>query len=160
MNDERRATSHASRFFHHFRRDAMTPPRVLETCIYATDLDAAERFYHGVLGLEILSRMPGRQVFFRCGDAVFLVFNPDATSSAEGRIGDAIIPRHGASGAGHVAFAATEEELATWTTRLGDAGIDVESVVEWPRGGRSIYFRDPAGNSVELAMPSIWGISA
>ncbi|MGN6582964.1 MAG: glyoxalase/bleomycin resistance/extradiol dioxygenase family protein, partial [Rhizobiaceae bacterium] len=25
-------------------------------------------------------------------------------------------------------------------------------------GGRSIYFRDPAGNSIEFAEPRIWGL--
>jgi len=47
--------------------------RVLEACLYATDLDAAERFYVDVLGLERYSGMPGRHVFFRCGAGMFLV---------------------------------------------------------------------------------------
>jgi catechol 2,3-dioxygenase-like lactoylglutathione lyase family enzyme len=136
----------------------MTPSRVLETCIYVDDLDAAERFYHDVLGLEVLSRMPGRQVFFVCGDAVFLVFDRSATSAVEGVVNGARIPRHGTTGAGHVAFAATDEEITAWRRRLAEAGVAIESEVRWPRGGRSIYFRDPAGNSVELAMPEIWGL--
>ncbi|MEJ2147783.1 MAG: VOC family protein, partial [Acidobacteriota bacterium] len=53
--------------------------QVLETCLYARDLEAAEQFYAGVLGLQPFSRNPGRHVFFRCGDAVFLVFNPEVT---------------------------------------------------------------------------------
>ena len=136
----------------------MTPSRVLETCIYADDLEAAERFYHGVLGLEVYSRMPGRQVFFRCGEAMFLVFDPRVTGGAESVINGARIPRHGTSGDGHVAFAVSESELDAWRAKLGDAGVAIESEVTWPSGGRSIYFRDPAGNSVELAMPSIWGL--
>ena len=35
--------------------------------------------------------------------------------------------------------------------------LDVEMEVEWPEGGRSLYVRDPAGNSVELAPPTLWG---
>jgi catechol 2,3-dioxygenase-like lactoylglutathione lyase family enzyme len=136
----------------------MTPSRLLETCIYADDLEAAESFYHGLLGLEVYSRMPGRQVFFQCGDAMFLVFNPAMTTGPESRINGAIIPRHGTSGAGHVAFAASEGELDEWRIKLDASGIAIESEVTWPSGGRSIYFRDPAGNSVELAMPSIWGL--
>ena len=59
--------------------------RVLEACLYATDLDAAERFYVDVLGLERYSGMPGRHVFFRCGAGMFLVFNPARTSSEPSR---------------------------------------------------------------------------
>jgi catechol 2,3-dioxygenase-like lactoylglutathione lyase family enzyme len=139
------------------RRPTMSPSRVLETCLYALDLDEAERFYHDVLGLEVYSRMPGRQIFFKCGDGMFLVFNPEATAAVEGRVNGAIIPRHGTSGQGHVAFAVGESEIEYWRSRLGDAGVGVESEVIWPSGGRSIYFRDPAGNSIELAVPSIWG---
>ena len=36
--------------------------------------------------------------------------------------------------------------------------VSIEAEVEWPNGGFSIYLRDPAGNSVELATPSIWGL--
>ena len=38
---------------------------VLETCLYASDLAAAERFYGGALGLQVFAREEGRHVFFR-----------------------------------------------------------------------------------------------
>jgi catechol 2,3-dioxygenase-like lactoylglutathione lyase family enzyme len=57
-----------------------------------------------------------------------------------------------------VAFAVAEAELPAWRERLGAAGVEVEAEIEWPRGGRSLYVRDPAGNSVELATPRIWGL--
>src|SRR5438105_1039171 len=60
---------------------AVKPLNILETCVYARDLEAAERFYTTVLGLEVIARMPGRHVFFRCGRGVFLVFNPDKTET-------------------------------------------------------------------------------
>ena len=125
---------------------------VLETCVYATDLDAAERFYADAIGLPAFARAAGRHVFFRCGAGVFLVFNPDATTSGAG------VPAHGAHGAGHVAFAVPEAELDAWRERLTALGIAVETEIAWPRGGRSLYVRDPAGNSVELATPRIWNL--
>src|SRR5579884_3767850 len=131
----------------------MRADRVLETCLYADDLEAAERFYHEVLGLEVESKVVGRHVFFRCGDGVFLVFNPGATSQASGSI-----PTHGAKGPGHVAFAATAGELAGWRDQLSRHGVPIEADVRWSHGGASLYFRDPAGNSVELATPGIWGL--
>ncbi|MBI2299567.1 MAG: VOC family protein [Armatimonadetes bacterium] len=125
--------------------------QVLETCLYAEDLEAAERFYREVLGLEVIGRMAGRHVFFRCGDAVFLVFNPDRTVNS-----DSGTPTHGAAGQGHVAFAVEEGELDAWRRRLRESGVAVEKEIAWEDGGYSIYFRDPAGNSVEVATPELW----
>lgn len=130
----------------------MRVPEVLETCVYAADLGAAERFYHDVLGLEVISRVAGRHVFFRCGARVFLVFDPDRTSEG----GE--LPPHGARGPVHTAFAVPRAELSAWRAWLEERGVAIERDVTWPRGGRSLYFRDPAGNSIELAPPEIWGV--
>lgn len=127
--------------------------RILETCLYVDDVEAASRFYQDVLGLEPISSVPGRHVFFRCGSGVFLLFDPRRTAG-----GDGDVPAHGATGAGHVAFAVAEEDLPLWRERLRACGVAIEREVEWPRGGRSLYFRDPAGNSLELAPPRIWNL--
>jgi catechol 2,3-dioxygenase-like lactoylglutathione lyase family enzyme len=129
------------------------PLAVLETCLYAAELDAAADFYERVLGLEPMSREPGRHVFFRCGAGVFLLFDPARTREATGGV-----PAHGATGAGHVAFAVPPGGMDAWRERLRGARVPIEKEVEWPTGGSSIYLRDPAGNSVELATPSIWGL--
>jgi catechol 2,3-dioxygenase-like lactoylglutathione lyase family enzyme len=132
---------------------------VLETCVYATDLEAAGRFYADVIGLEVYSREPGRHVFFKCGAAMFLVFDPRRTSESSAQsAGSIAVPPHGAHGAGHVAFRVDESALPEWLARLRSAGISIEAEVEWPGGGRSVYIRDPAGNSVELASPALWGL--
>ena len=129
----------------------MQPLGILETCLYVDDLATAEVFYRDVLGLECVGRQEGRHVFFRCGPQMLLVFNPQRTCQ---RGSD--VPHHGANGPAHVAFAVGEDELDCWQARLRDAGTPIERVVSWPQGGKSVYFRDPAGNSVELAMPVIW----
>ena len=131
--------------------------RILEACLYASDLDAAERFYVDVLGLERFSSSPGRHVFFRCGDGMFLVFNPLRTNAEASSVGGAVVPTHGATGPGHVAFAIPDADIPAWRARLDAAGVAIESEVTWPRGGRSIYARDPANNCVELASPKLWG---
>jgi len=123
---------------------------VLETSVYASDLAAAERFYGSVLGMEVITRAEGRHVFFRCGRGVFLVFNPERT--LEG----GALPPHGARGAGHMAFAVAEAELDAWRGQLAEHGVVIETEVAWPAGGRSLYFRDPAGNSIELGTPALW----
>lgn len=128
----------------------MRAREILEACVYADDLEAAERFYSGVLGMEVIARVEGRHVFFRCGGRVFLVFDPAATA------GGGVVPGHGARGPGHVCFAATHEELPAWRAHLQAHGVAIETEHSWPGGGLSLYFRDPAGNSVELGTPSIW----
>ncbi len=127
---------------------------VLETAVYAADLDAAEWFYGTVLGLERIGRAEGRHVFFRCGTGVFLVFNPART------LEPGTLPPHGTSGPAHAAFAVRDDDLPAWRRRLERYGIPIEREIAWPRGGRSLYVRDPAGNSIELASPVIWGLSA
>lgn len=124
--------------------------RVLETCLYADDLAPAAAFYDDVLGLVVMSRVEGRHAFFRVGSAMLLLFQPEKTAESQE------VPPHGAHGPGHVAFAVPEEDLPAWRARFTEHGVAVEKEVEWPRGGRSLYVRDPAGNSVELATAEIW----
>ena len=129
-----------------------TPDHVLETVLYVDDLDAAEDFYGEVLGLELDSKKDGLFVFFKCGAGMLLLFEPGAASTGRN------VPPHGAQGPGHACFAVAETDLESWQARLQGAGVAIEQEVDWPRGGRSFYFRDPAGNSLELATPKIWGL--
>ena len=52
---------------------------ILETVLYAADLDAVEGFYRDILGLDLFTKVPGRHLFYRCGNQVLLIFNPEAT---------------------------------------------------------------------------------
>lgn len=134
---------------------AMTPSAILESALYAADLAAAEAFYGGLLGLTVIAKVEGRHVFFRVGPGILLVFNPDATEVPSGN--PALpVPVHGARGQGHVCFAASREEIAAWRARFWAAKVAVEAEFDWPNGARSLYVRDPAGNSVEFAEPRLW----
>lgn len=137
----------------------MQPPAILEAALYVSDLAEAERFYGEALGLERIARVEGRHVFFRCGQTVLLLFNPAATAEPPAAGARLPVPPHGARGQGHLCFAATAEEIARWKAHLEAAGIAIEADFEWPGGGRSIYFRDPSGNSLEFAEPRIWGLT-
>ncbi len=129
----------------------MRVTHILESCLYVTDLDRAERFYREVLGLPVYSRGEGRHIFFQLGNGMLLLFRAEATEQAGG-----MVPAHGARGPGHLAFAVPREALPSWKAHLQARGVSIEAEVTWPVGGISIYFRDPDGNSLELASPAIW----
>src|ERR1700731_2862303 len=111
---------------------------VVETAIYVDDLLAAETFYRTVLGLPVIGKEPGRHVFFQVGGAsVLLAFLADATLKGDQ------LPPHGATGSGHFALGIDAEAYDAWRTLLQGHGVSIEKEVEWPRGGKSLYFRDP-----------------
>ena len=131
---------------------------ILETALYAADLEAAAEFYGGVLGLDEISRVSGRHVFFRCGQSVLLIFNPEATIRPPSPGAALAAPVHGATGPGHACFRVSSSALDVWRGQLIDKGVPIETEITWPNGARSLYFRDPAGNSLEIAEPQLWDL--
>ena len=136
----------------------MQPQGILETVLYAPDLAVTEAFYSDVLGLVPFQKQPDRQLFYRCGDQVLLMFNAEATRHPP-KPGALPVPPHGMTGEGHVCFRASVAEIVSWKAHLEGKGVAIESDFVWPSGGRSIYFRDPAGNCLEFAEPKIWGLA-
>lgn len=130
---------------------------VLETALYAADLHAAADFYGRVLGLAEITHVEGRHIFFRCGQGVLLIFNPDATKLPPHNP-DMPVPPHGARGAGHACFRVAVEEMGAMRGRLEAEGVAIEADFRWPNGARSLYFRDPAGNSLECAEAKLWNL--
>jgi catechol 2,3-dioxygenase-like lactoylglutathione lyase family enzyme len=133
----------------------MTDPpglRVYETVLYASDVDRTAAFYRDVLHLRQIDGPDQHSAALRIGDdSVLLIFDP-ARSSLPGRA----VPAHGALGAGHVAFAVGPGALFGWRRRLSELGVTLEQEQRWGDLGASLYFRDPAGNSVELVQGEIW----
>jgi catechol 2,3-dioxygenase-like lactoylglutathione lyase family enzyme len=124
---------------------------VLETALYVQDLERAETFYTGLLDQPPYHREPGHYVFYKLKEAMLLIFNPGACSGDNHGI-----PPHGSNGPGHVCFRIDESEVETWKKRLKELDIPLENEHLWPNGSTSLYFRDPAGNSLELAPWRIW----
>ncbi len=122
---------------------------ILETVLYVTDIDRAERFYRDVMGLTEIGKDPERHVFFRVGSGVLLLFRAAQTRRARS------LPAHGADGEIHVCFTTAPADYETWKHRVQEQGIAIEQETEWPRG-RSFYFRDPDGNLLEIANADIW----
>lgn len=138
--------------------EVTTPPAptgILEAALYVDDLGKAEAFYGGVLGLERIQRVEDRHVFFRVGPSVLLIFNPDKTELPPGNP-RLPVPPHGARGPGHVCLVLERDQFRPMRLRLEQAGTPIDAEFDWPNGARSLYFRDPAGNSVEFAEGWLW----
>jgi catechol 2,3-dioxygenase-like lactoylglutathione lyase family enzyme len=138
----------------------MSTPRingVVETCLCSEDLPRAVRFYQGQLGLRLLESGERLCAFSVADKQVLLIFRSGGTMEPITTPGGKI-PPHGATGQLHLAFAVSKEELNVWEKLLVSRGITIESKVSWPKGGRSIYFRDPDNHLVELATPGIWEV--
>ncbi|HEU5303589.1 MAG TPA: VOC family protein [Gemmatimonadales bacterium] len=129
---------------------------VLETSLYVSELERSRSFYTSLFQFPVLLQDERFCALDVCGRQVLLLF----TTAAAGPLTTpgGIIPGHGARGHLHLAFAIGRDELDPWERRLAQAQIQVESRVQWPRGGKSIYFCDPDGHLIELATPGLWAI--
>jgi catechol 2,3-dioxygenase-like lactoylglutathione lyase family enzyme len=130
---------------------------VLETSLYVTDLDRALAFYQNVLGLRPIPDAyfaGGRGAALQVGPgpSVLLLFRADITRIA------GVLPAHGTTGAGHVAFRIEPDEIPAWRERLRNNGVTIERQFSFDNNPPSIYFRDPDGNSLELAVSGIWSL--
>ncbi len=130
---------------------------VIETALYVDDLARARAFYEDVLGLARLTGDARFLAFDVGGRSVLLLFQRGSTLQPVVLPGGTI-PPHDGSGPIHVAFAIAADELPDWERRLGEHGVAIESGTDWPRGGRSVYFRDPDNHLLELVTPGVWTI--
>lgn len=130
---------------------------VVETCLYVDDLERAARFYEDVFEFKRLSgdeRFCALSVVDR---SVLLLFLRGGTLETIATPGGPIPPHDGA-GHLHIAFSIPAAAEAAWQQRLDEREIAIESTVDWPRGGRSLYFRDPDRHLLELITPGCWSI--
>jgi catechol 2,3-dioxygenase-like lactoylglutathione lyase family enzyme len=126
-----------------------------ETALYVENLERAMTFYRDVLGLKILVADRRFCAFDVAGKHILLLFTRGASVEAT-ELPGGTIPPHDAAGQIHAAFSIDAVELPAWESHLGTHGIQILSRVRWPRGGQSLYFRDPDGHLLELLTPGVW----
>jgi catechol 2,3-dioxygenase-like lactoylglutathione lyase family enzyme len=126
-----------------------------ETALYVEDLDRAKRFYRTVMGLEPLVDEQRFCAFDVSGKHILLLFiRGGSTNPTE--LPGGTIPSHDGAGALHIAFSIAAADLSAWEAHLAAHAVDIQGRVQWPRGGTSVYFRDPDGNLLELLTPGVW----
>jgi catechol 2,3-dioxygenase-like lactoylglutathione lyase family enzyme len=128
---------------------------VLETALYVDDLDRAAHFYEGVLGLKPINKDQRFAGYDAGPRSVLLLFKRGSTLETVHMPGGTI-PPHDGQGPLHIAFAIEADALPAWEQHLADHDIAIEGRTDWPRGGTSIYFRDPDNHLLELATPGLW----
>ena len=125
---------------------------VLETalCYDADERSAMHSFFDDVLGLR---RVAGWETgtAYRLGAGVLLIFDRDRLAESESPVS-----RHGTTGVGHACLRAEGERYDGIRADLESKGVEIVHDHEWPGGGRSFYFHDPAGNLLEVADRDIW----
>lgn len=128
---------------------------VLETSLYARDLESTAAFYRDLFGFKALVDSPRLVAFEIAERSVLLVFQAGATDEdvVEAR---GVIPGHDGRGRLHLALSINAGDLGAWRRRLAERGVEIIGEYRWPRGGTSLYMRDPDGALVELATPGLW----
>ncbi|MFD2192319.1 VOC family protein [Pistricoccus aurantiacus] len=130
---------------------------LLESSLYTTNMDRARRFFEEVMDLEAFTADHRFTAYNAGGTSVLLLFLEGATEETVVLPGDmGTIPPHDGSGRVHMAFAIEAEELEPWERRLAEHNVEIEGRTHWPKGGESLYFRDPDGHLLELATPGLW----
>lgn len=131
--------------------------KIVETCIYSPDLKIMKDFYVNRLGLDLISEEERRHVFLKAGKSMLLVFNPENTSLAA----NSTFPTHGACTSPSSIHFALEIEQAGYEAAknlLAQNKIAIEKEMSWGSEGKSVYFRDPAGNLVEIVTKGQWPV--
>lgn len=125
---------------------------VLETALYHSPAEkaAVEDFYGEVLGLTRVAAWD-TGIAFRVGAGVLLLFDRDRLERTPGPISG-----HGGRGAGHACVLAPADEYEAWRERIVSHGVAIVHDQVWDDRMRSFYFRDPAGNLLEVASGDLW----
>lgn len=131
--------------------------RIIETALYVKDLTEAKEFYYRTLDLEVMVESSVLVAFNVGGLNTLLLFKRGASVKTK-HLSGGEIPPHDAHGRIHVCFAIDDKDMGPWTDRLAQAGVTIEGRTKWPKGGSSIYFRDPDENLIELLTPGCWPI--
>jgi catechol-2,3-dioxygenase len=130
---------------------------LLESSLYVEDVGRASEFYTGLFDFEIMIQDQRFCALSVAAKQVLLLFKTGSSTEVIVMPGGNI-PPHDGSGQMHLAFSIPAAALPAWEARLAEKGVAIESKVAWPRGGHSIYFRDPDRNLVELITPGCWPI--
>ena len=121
--------------------DGVPVTGVSELVLEVVDLEAAEAFYAGLLGLPVVERWPDREaIWVMAGDRTRIGLWRPQVGLAGGRGGVHV----------HFALKIAEEDFDATVAELRGRGREVEVIGFSDTHGRAAYLDDPDGNVVEL----------
>jgi catechol 2,3-dioxygenase-like lactoylglutathione lyase family enzyme len=151
------------------------PSHILETCLYVRDMTQSTTFYNDVLGLEPQMKSP-RLTMFPLGNTTLILFQLGMTES-DSVSENGVVPGHGPDertvsaltrknsdrdseiGKLHTHYClavSSPKEVETWEEYLKSKEVKLRGVMNWQKGGRSVYFEDPDGHIGEIGSRGIW----
>jgi catechol 2,3-dioxygenase-like lactoylglutathione lyase family enzyme len=95
---------------------------IVETALYVADLARTAAFYRRVFGFGVLLESERLIALEVAGRDVLLLFLAGATLD-DNCLPGGVIPGHGSTGRGHLAFVVGAEELTPWRERLAAEGV-------------------------------------
>jgi catechol 2,3-dioxygenase-like lactoylglutathione lyase family enzyme len=128
---------------------------ILESALYVAVLARSLRFYQELFGFEQIAGDERFAALDVAGRQVLLLFGEGGSTKGSQTSGG-FIPPHDGHGQLHLAFSIAADQWDAWLARLPEHGVAIESRVDWSRGGKSVYFRDPDGHLIELITPGCW----
>ena len=131
---------------------------IAETALYVSNLSASRDFYTRLFGFPQILEEEGRLIALGVARRQVLLLFERAASTHPTIASGGTIPPHDGHGTLHMAFAIDAAQLEPWRVTLRAQGIPIESEVDCPTGGHSIYFRDPDQHLVELISPGCWTV--
>jgi lactoylglutathione lyase len=124
--------------------DPKLPIRSLDyTVIFARDMRAMREFYETTLGFPLHKELSPKWIEFRIGLNILAL-------TVRGALFDDPSPPAGALSL-QMAFKVAPDEVATCASTLKERGVKIVSgPTDQPFGHRTLFFRDPDGNVLEI----------
>jgi catechol 2,3-dioxygenase-like lactoylglutathione lyase family enzyme len=113
------------------------------TVVFVRDLDAMRRFYGNVMGFPLTRELSPRWLEYGIGPNTLVLAMPTLTA------GDPPMPK--GSAALQLAFKVGVAEVDACAAELARHGVEIVSPpTDRPFGHRTLFFRDPDGNLLEI----------
>ena len=112
------------------------------TVVFVRDMAAMRRFYEDILGFPLVRELSPSWIEYRVGDNTLALARPRLTAA------DAPTPSGSASL--QLAFKVTAPEVDRCADELVRQGVNLSPPTDQVFGHRTVFFRDPDGNLLEV----------
>ena len=114
------------------------------------NMDRSELFYTDIMGFKISRRYPGdiRHTELDAGNVIVALFEVPCLDQTDA------LERLSKQGYLHFAFQTTQDKFSAAVQELKDNGVNIDRGPIVLGNGKSVYFKDPDGNPLEIRCPA------